>query len=142
MTEGIEHIARALPPWRDRSETLTECGKKAAEFAAVLTREQAVAKIKQQGRQRAAMSTCMTCWETASRHGDWDNDPCGVIEREAHSNFWRKGPPSLLERELRAFALMCEAHPEEFAEVLAGLDSTVSLDEARRAKRVNRGGVR
>jgi len=134
--QPIEHIERGKPPWRE--ETKTECGRLVSEFAVVLTREQAKKKIAGQGRQRAAMSTCMTCWETAGRHGEWADDPCGVIDREAQSNRWRRGEMSTLETELRALAVLYVAHSDEYDEIVAGLAASVDLSAARIAKNAAR----
>lgn len=137
--EVIEHILRPMPPWR-RDDVITECGRAASEFASVLTRDQAIAKIKAQGRRRAAMSTCMTCWETASRHAAWDQNPVEVISREcSRANWWHRqlnAPPKAVQfrDELRAIAALIEAHRPEFDELLAGLKDTSDLGAAR-AKR-------
>lgn len=139
MTElPVEHILRAQLPWR--ADRATECGRPAADVAAWITRDQAIEKIKDQGKQRAAMTTCMTCWETASRHGTWADDPAGVIERHVVGGRWgrRQGEPDLLVAELRAIELLIAAHREEFDATVSSFLGTVSLTDARSSKRAMR----
>ena len=80
-----EHIERLKPPWR--TTRLTECGRDIAEFAIVLSREEAVSKIKKEGVQRAAYSLCMTCLNKFQyNHKDqWEDDPAAVISRDAQA---------------------------------------------------------
>jgi hypothetical protein len=136
VSEPLEHVLRALPPWRSAAET--ECGHNAAEFAAarLITRDQFVAKVNRQGKQRAAMSTCMTCWQTAQRHYDWAHSPSSVLAREVNkATYWRVGEDEpLIDRELRAMAALIEAHRDEFDGYLAGLGETTSLAERRRMR--------
>lgn len=134
MSDPMDHIERPRPPWRNDHQT--ECGRDVSEFASVLTRDEAVAKVKKQGQQRAAMSTCMTCWSTAERHGDWANDPAGVIAREPR---WSRGPGAeRWKTELRALGLLYEAHRDEFDAVMAGLADTSSIADKRAARRYAR----
>jgi hypothetical protein len=83
----------------------------------------------------------MTCWN-AVRHDtsygqqerDWGVSPSYVIWRYLrgpHGN-----PPGIghpLDAELRAIVALIDAHPDEFAGYLVGLDQTVSLSARRRA---------
>jgi hypothetical protein len=41
-----------------------------------------VFSLKDLGRKRTAMLTCMTCADTAARWGTWDDDPRRALERE------------------------------------------------------------
>jgi hypothetical protein len=136
MGEPLEHVLRSLPPWRDGAET--ECGHDAAEFAPerLITRDQFAAKVKQQGKQRSAMTTCMTCWQTAIRHYDWAHSPSSVLAREVNkATYWRAGEEEpLIDRELRAVAALIDAHRGEFDDYLAGLGETASLAQRRRMR--------
>jgi hypothetical protein len=96
----------------------------------VLSRDEVIAKIKDQGQQRAAMSTCMTCWGTASRHDTWAGKPSSVLARDVYA---RDGS-DLLDRELRALALLVEAHPDEFADTMESLGLATPF-RAQQAKR-------
>jgi hypothetical protein len=126
----LEHVQRTPLPWR--TESKTECGRPAAEYSAVLTRDEFFAKVKKQGKQRAAMSTCMTCMETASRHTTWGESPSSVMSRELTTGRYdRNMGEKQIDRELRAIAALIEAHGEEFHGYLSGLDQTVSLRERR-----------
>jgi len=136
VSEPLEHVLRALSPWRSGAET--ECGHDAAEFAParLITRDQFAAKVKQQGKQRSAMTTCMTCWHTAIRHGDWAHSPSSVLAREVNKATYRRDGEDepLIERELRAVAALIDAHRDEFDGYLAGLGETTSLAERRRMR--------
>ena len=136
MSETLEHVLRALPPWRTGAET--ECGRAASDTGRVISRDEFVAKVNRQGQQRAAMSTCMTCWQTAQRHHDWAHSPSSVLEREVNrATHWRKAGEEepLIDRELRAIAALIDAHRDEFDGYLAGLGETLSLDELRARRR-------
>jgi hypothetical protein len=77
----LEHVLRAVPPWRT-GPLLLECGQ-LADGKPALTREAFLKKVKDQGKVRSSLSTCMTCWQTASRHsGTWETDPVGLMARE------------------------------------------------------------
>jgi hypothetical protein len=132
----VEHVLRPRLPWRSGLD-LTECGRPLGDWA-VITREAFLAKVRRQGRQRAAMTTCMTCWETATRWAAWDEDPVQAVVREAESRWRRNGGRErdrLLRDELLALAALAEAHRAEFDGLLAGLGDTVRLSDARRARR-------
>lgn len=124
----LEHIERAALPWRD--ERLTECGLPTAGHP-VLTRDQWIEKVRQLGKQRAAFTTCMTCWEAAQRNAAWSDDPVRAITRAASD--WRR--KDLFADELRAIALLLDAHREEYRETLAGLGNVGDLAARRRARR-------
>ena len=134
----LEHVIRSRPPWR-RGEDLTECGKPVSNVAAVITRDEFVAKVRRQGQQRSAMSTCMTCWHTARNHPSWEENPVASLVREAMRFKWhlpgREGRDLTFYDELRAIEALIAAHPDEWAELLTGLGDTTRLDDKRRARR-------
>ena len=133
----LEHVIRSRPPWR-RGEDLTECGKTVT-GRAVITRDAFLAKVRKQGQQRSAMSTCMTCWTTARNHPSWDENPVKSLIREAARFEWhlpgREGRDLTFHDELRAIEALIAAHPEEWGELLSSLGGMTRLDDARRAKR-------
>ncbi len=126
---GIDHVMRPVPPWREPGRT--ECGLDATAYPTI-SREQFIVRVRTQGKQRSAMTTCMTCWHTAVRHADWAKSPTDVIARDVNS--WGDKKEEIT-KELRALAALAEAHSEEFHGYLAGLEETVSLDDARRRQR-------
>lgn len=126
MKEPVEHIERARIPWR--RERLTECGRDVADVTLCITRDQAVAKAKELGRQRYAMVACMSCVETFGRHNTWAADPVGVLRRGL-SDWGPKAGESA--RELRAIELLIKAHPEEWADTLAALETALPLSDAQ-----------
>jgi hypothetical protein len=137
----LEHVIRSLPPWR-RCPDMTECGKPAA-GRPVITRDQFLAKVRAQGKQRSSLTTCMTCWNAAARHPSWDENPVDSLLRESAQFRWsRYGAPGAKEvsfrDELIALAALVEAHRDEFDELLTGLGDTVRLDEARQNRRRRR----
>lgn len=145
MKTPMEHVLRSPLPWRADEEAKTECGKLAIDVAKSITFDDLVRKVKDQGQQRAAMSTCMTCMGRADfrRLQDWDSCPGSLLYRESQHEPGHAWNPvhedSLLDRELRAIAALVEAHRDEFDGYINGLQSTVSLAERRRAKAVRRG---
>lgn len=148
----VDHITRAILPWRTTSD-LTECGKPTAEFdaARLVTRDEAAARIKRLGQQRAAFTLCMTCASTSDRHQNRNaltEDAVAAVERAVAavvhaSPPWRSDrAPSRrwLERqrlaaEFEAIAALIVAHREEFDSYLAGREQTVSLAERRGQRR-------
>lgn len=134
----LEHVIRSRPPWR-RGEDLTECGKAVSAVTAVITRDAFVAKVRKQGQQRSAMTTCMTCWHTAGNHPSWEENPASSLIREASRYRWHQpgkaGADLTFHDELIAIQALIEAHPEEFDELLTGLGATTRLDDRRRQRR-------
>lgn len=135
--EPLDHIARPNLPWRP--ENLTECGKDTNTVEQVITRDQALAKVGRQGKQRAAMSTCMTCWNAAEWNRDWAQSPTEVMAREVKRgrNWSTRVLPNTdtpLDRELRAVAALVEAHRDEFDGYLSGLGATADLASKRLAR--------
>lgn len=124
----LEHVERTALPWR--RESMTECGLPAAGHP-VISRDAWLAKVRSQGTQRAAFTTCMTCWSAAQRNATWEADPIRVVQR-ATEDYRRK---DAFAAELRALALLVEAHREEFDETLAGLADVGDLAARRLARR-------
>lgn len=127
MKEPVDHILRPRLPWRTDG-AITECGFDASKVK-TLTRPEYVARFKELGRQRCAMLTCMTCADTASRWGTWDDDPRTALEREiaweGAGRRWHEDRGQRLKDELLAIAALIEAHREEF-------DANVAETEQRR----------
>lgn len=126
----LDHVLRAPLPWRDTKAA--ECGLAHPQRA--ITRDEFVARVRQQGQKRAALTTCMTCFETAQRWPAWEHDPVARLSREfKHDVRWRprQTEETVLARELRALAALVEAHRDEFDAYLAGLAHTPRLDEHR-----------
>jgi len=123
-----EHVRRPDLPWR--VSTMTECGKPTNDVKAVIGRDDLLAKLKRDGVQRAAYTTCMTCLNTARQWPEWGQDPVKALSRE----FFSATDPRLKD-ELRALAALVAEHREEFDGYVRGLTETVSLDAARRARR-------
>lgn len=134
MTDQIplDHIARPPLPWRDIAKT--ECGRALTDVASVVSREDVERKIARQGKQRAALTTCMTCATTSGRWPAWDRDPIEAMGRAVNAARYDEADP--LRRELRAIAMLIEAHRDEFDSLIAGLESTSDLSERRRANRM------
>jgi hypothetical protein len=147
MSEELEHVLRAVPPWRT-GPLLTECGI-LADGKPVLTREAFIAKVKAQGQKRSSMTTCMTCWSTAANHlgVSWETDPVGVMYRDTgrarHSARYAaagtadSAPPGVVRvrDELLAIAELIARHRGEFGVILDGLGETVRLGDRRRKRR-------
>ena len=115
MKEPVDHILRPKLPWRTDEAAITECGYNAVKVPTI-TREQALQRYKDYGRQRMAMMTCMTCIDTANRWGTWTDDPRKAIEREITWECqWRRSDHGArLRDELNAIAALIDDHPDEF----------------------------
>lgn len=120
MKEPVDHILRPCLPWRPASDgALTECGYDATKVK-TLTREEYFRRLRELGRQRSAMLTCMTCANTATRWGTWDDDPRKALEREIQweCGWGRDARGERLKDELRAIAAMIEADPAKFETII------------------------
>jgi hypothetical protein len=122
MKEPVDHILRPRLPWRANAAAITECGYDGSKVKTI-TREQFHQRLKDYGRQRTAMLTCMTCGETAERHKTWDDDPRRAIEREviwecAGSQWGNEDRGTQLKDELIAIAALIEAHRSEFDAII------------------------
>jgi hypothetical protein len=128
MKEPVDHIVRPRLPWRPSDSDITECGYDASKVKA-LTRAEFFQRVKDLGKQRAAMLTCMTCSDTAGRWGTWDDDPRRALDREItweNAGRWSRDQRGhRLKDELIAIAALIEAHREEF-------DATISNNVQRR----------
>lgn len=145
MSEQLDHVERPMPPWR--TERATECGLD--QRHPMISRREFYERVKAQGKQRAAMSICMTCWSTAERHAGygytshaelvaafeqgWESDPVAVIGRDVYGKH-----RDLLAAELRATALLVAAHRAEFDEAMVGMAVAPSLAERRSSKAAER----
>lgn len=136
--DAIDHIQRATLPWRAAAQ-LTECGRKLSDVKGFITRDEAEARHKRLGHKRAMFSMCMTCLDAVSRWKTWQEDPVDAIRRES-ADLWNKDQPRAdqLRKELRAIAALIEAHRDEFDGYLTGLEHTISLADARQARRRRR----
>ncbi len=125
----IEHIRRPPLPWREAA--VTECGLP-AEGHPVITRDDFIAKVDVQGQQRALLTTCQTCFDTAIRHPSWINDPVQCIYREVTG---ARRDSGVFKRELLALAALVSRHPAEFQELLDDQQQIVALRDAARRPR-------
>lgn len=114
MKQPVDHILRPQLPWRS-GPGVTECGYDASKTV-TLTRDAFFVRVKEMGSRRAAMLTCMTCSDTAERHGTWSEDPRTALQREIEWECrWRRTDRgTALRDELFAIAALIEAHREEF----------------------------
>lgn len=116
MKEPVDHILRPQLPWRIGGG-ITECGYN-SEKVSTLTRDGYFARVKDMGKQRAAMITCMTCLQTAERWSTWEDDPRAAIHRELeweqHGRWSREDRGKRLHDELLAIADLIGNHREEF----------------------------
>lgn len=134
----MEHVERPLLPWRAPARKLSECGLPAGEGRVMLTRDEFAAKVRRQGKQRAALTTCITCWTTALRWPTWDENPVACMQRETHSasrhNFNAQGGAGF-RQELLALAELVTRHRAEFDGLVEGLADTTDLSARRAARR-------
>lgn len=128
-----EHVVRGNSfPWRAPEDGLTECGLDVV-GRKVITKDDLNYKIRVQGKTRAAMTTCITCAQTASRYKPWEQDPVDAVRREVYGMRRRE---ERFKHELWALAALAAAHPEQFQAFLSGLEQTADLAARRRSKRI------
>jgi hypothetical protein len=128
MKDPVDHIARPSLPWRAEA-TITECGLNALKVK-TLTRAEYFQRLKDYGRQRAALLTCMTCADTTQRWKTWDEDPRKAVGREMEwecGGYWssRTDRGQRFKDELIAISALIEAHREEF-------EATMTQNQQRR----------
>lgn len=128
----LEHVHRPALPWRD--ETMTECGLPATSDRRIISRDAFRLKVRREGIQRSALTTCMTCWHTARRWEVWNVCPADILRRELQ-NFHNAARTERLNAELRAIAALIAAHRDEFDSYLTGLAQTTDLTLLREARR-------
>jgi hypothetical protein len=135
MKEPVDHILRPQLPWR-KGDGITECGFDASKVK-TLTREEYFGRLKELGSQRTAMLTCMTCGDTARRHGTWEDDPRKAIGREveweARYSRYSEDRGVKLRDELLAIAELIEAHRDEFDAHIAHTEQRRSWNEMKAA---------
>ena len=121
IKDPVDHILRPQLPWRTDGG-ITECGYNAAKVS-TLTREEYFERVKSLGQRRAAMMTCMTCSDTASRWKTWEYDPRQAMQREltweVGNGYGRPKRGCRLRDELLAIAALIEAHRNEFESHIA-----------------------
>lgn len=131
----LEHVYRPYLPWRPME--LTECGLE-TEGKPMLERAEFLRKVARQGKTRAAMTTCITCWQTAERWADWNTSPSHVVFREVRNAGYYAAETIEVKRidaELRAIAALIAAHRDEFDTFLTDLGGTVDLTAERQRRR-------
>lgn len=126
MKEPVDHILRPRLPWRE-TDAITECGYDASKVKAI-SRIEFFQRLKDLGRQRTAMLTCMTCSDTTHRWSSWEEDPRKALGREIEwESGWRRSDRGeRLKDELLAIAEIVKIHQTEFS-------ALVTEGEARRA---------
>lgn len=126
MKDPVDHILRPQLPWRSDGG-ITECGYDATKVS-TLSRDAYFDRLKNLGRQRSAMLTCMTCADTASRWLTWQDDPRPAMQREiTWETSYRRGDRGIrLRDELLAIEALIIAHRDEF-------DQHIKNTEQRRA---------
>jgi hypothetical protein len=128
----VDHVIRPRLPWRSPDEpAITECGYDASKVK-TLSREGFAERLKEYGRQRAGLVTCMTCMQAAERHPTWEEDPRLSIAREVQweVSWWSSVHGSRenegrhrLKDELEALAGLAAAFPDKFRELLAAIEA-------------------
>lgn len=138
MKDPVDHIIRPQLPWRTDAG-ITECGLNAAK-APTLTREEFFQRLKDMGQRRTAMMTCMTCSDTASRWGTWDDDPRKALEREIQweARWGRRDRGCRLRDELLAIAALVDAHYDEFHASIAEIEQRRVWNEKKAANQATK----
>jgi hypothetical protein len=147
MKEPVDHILRPSLPWRSEP-SITECGYDASKVK-TLTRAEFLQRLKDYGKQRTALLMCMTCADTASRWGTWDDDPRKALNREIEwetrgswYNHHGDDRGLRLRDELQAIAGLIAAHRDEFLAAVEAIEQRRDWNqkkEAHKHKPVERG---
>lgn len=127
--ETLNHVRRPDLPWR--ISTTTECGRPVGSVKSHISRDELLTRLQSFGSARTSLTTCMTCWQTASRWKTFDQDPVDALRREVY----RTAGDEPLAAELRALAALAVAHQAEFEGFLADLSKTVSMMDRSRRRR-------
>lgn len=134
--EPLTHIARPPLPWRDSDRTI--CGHPVTQFpdGLVISLADAYAAVRRLGKQRFAMTHCMTCANHVHRWVTWEQDPVARLARELVDVGMTNTERPLVAHEVQAIGALIEAHREEFDELVASFASgeVVSMDTLRRAR--------
>lgn len=136
--ETLEHVVRPPLPWRASDKTV--CGRAVTDVEVVVTLAEMTAKVKREGKARAAYTSCMTCWDNSTRHQfGWAESPSTVLWDHAYQGVWMhyRAPtaPTLLDRELWAIAALVAEHRDQFDALVAAMGETGGLAERREARR-------
>lgn len=132
MTEPLQHIERPRLPWQ--VERLTECGRDPEDFreGLVIERPEVKRLLAAHGQQRVAFLICMTCLNRARYSYDsWELNPASVMRRHCDRS---GGDGSAINVELRALALLVEAHRDEFDQAVRDLQGAVPLAAHRKQR--------
>lgn len=136
MADPLQHIERPRLPWQ--TERLTECGRNPEDFreGLVIDRMEVKALLAKHGKQRVSFMLCMTCLGRSNySHDTWEDNPSSVMRRHCERAGWGNDPAQPINVELRALALLVEAHREEFDQAVRDLQGAVPLAQRRQAKR-------
>lgn len=130
--QPLKHLPLEVPPW-SRLE-LTVCGRMRDDVAAMTTVDEATARIKRDGKQRAYASLCMTC--IGRVHSlTWETNPQETTfywVQKADSYHGAKNPiRNLVLAELKALAALVRAHPDEWAAHLEPPENVVGLHSVK-----------
>ena len=129
MDEPLEHIVRPGPPWAT-TKPKTECGRLLNDVAAWIGYETLVAKVKKQGKTRAAMTTCMTCWTVLHyKPRSWSEDPSQIMA--GHITKAIRADIPIINRELLALAALVQAHHDEYVHLVRGLEDVGTIGIAK-----------
>lgn len=133
MKEPVDHILRPQLPWRSDAG-ITECGYDASKVK-TLTRIEFFSRLKDLGKRRTAMLTCITCADTAERWGTWEDDPRKALEREIQWECgWRRADRGVrLRDELFAIAALVDAHGDEFGSLISETEQRREWNEKKAA---------
>lgn len=139
MRERVDHIQRLPLPWR--AQTITECGLP-IEAHPVISRADLKKRVADLGQQRAAYTTCMTCWDRMRRY-PWNeqDETLGALIDYLSLGRWGgrdEGATNLIRSEVEALTALIAAHRDEWDEFIAGKAATVDLASARKARAARR----
>ena len=135
----LRHLPRACPPWAAQERTV--CGRGYNDVQCVVPYEEAHALVGKVGRRRAEFLFCQTC--LSRQHGRmdtptrWEKEPDKVVEDYAQRASWRRTADGEQTRaELRALAMLAEAHRGEFDAYVYGIlnDDLASRRQQRRRR--------
>ena len=115
---AVFHVERPMLPWRKTETNLTECGYPVAEVETI-DRVEFQKRMREWGKQRTAMTVCITCLQTAQRWKVWEEDPLDAVARESGKFSYRRRESTLFRDELLALEELYRAHVGEFETFLA-----------------------
>ncbi len=123
MPELLDHVSRISPSWAT-TLPLTECGRRIDDTGSTITFDEMAEKFKRQGKQRAGMSSCMTCINRVS-YGQEEGDD--IVSRVSAYLTRTHRVWGEIAHELEAIDALVAAHRDEYDDLVASVRTVTRI---------------